>query len=100
MFLQRPDTIAAASGRHTSGTAVPELADSPVPTQACCCPAKPMIKVVMPPAPGRPHPVDLWLCGHHYRESRRALAAAGARARDLSLPASEAGPACTIAADL
>jgi hypothetical protein len=56
-----------------------------------------MIKIVMPPAPGRPHPVDLWLCGHHYRESRQALAAAGARARELSLPASLAGPACTIA---
>ena len=34
-----------------------------------------MIKIVMPPAPGRPHPVDLWLCGHRYRESRQALAA-------------------------
>jgi hypothetical protein len=32
----------------------------------------------MPPVPGRPHPTDLLLCGHHYRASRQALAAAGA----------------------
>ncbi len=32
----------------------------------------------MPPVPGRPHPVDLWLCGHHYRCSAAALEAAGA----------------------
>jgi hypothetical protein len=32
----------------------------------------------MPPAPGRPHSVDLWLCGHHYRTSLAALNAAGA----------------------
>ena len=33
---------------------------------------------VMPPAPGLDHPTDLLLCGHHYRASRSALAAAGA----------------------
>lgn len=38
----------------------------------------------MPPAAGRAHPVDLWLCGHHYRASSSALAAAGARAEDLT----------------
>jgi hypothetical protein len=47
----------------------------PVPTRACCCLARPMVKVVMPPASGRPHLVDLWLCGHHYHASRQALAA-------------------------
>ncbi len=26
----------------------------------------------------RPHPADLWLCGHHYRAARAALAQAGA----------------------
>ena len=30
----------------------------------------------MPPAPHRPHPVDLLLCGHHYRVSQAALRAA------------------------
>jgi hypothetical protein len=37
----------------------------------------------MPPTPDRPHPVDLLLCGHHYRVSRRALTAAGARILNL-----------------
>jgi len=46
--------------------------------RACCCPAKPAVVAVLPPAPGRDHETDLLLCGHHYRESRRALEAAGA----------------------
>ncbi len=33
----------------------------------------------MPPTAKRPHSVDLLLCGHHYRVSRAALTAAGAR---------------------
>ena len=50
---------------------------------ACCCTARPNVIAIMPPAPGRPHPTDLLLCGHHYRLSRRALAAAGAAVLDL-----------------
>jgi hypothetical protein len=46
--------------------------------RACCCPAKPAFAAVMPPAPGRDHPTELLLCGHHYRMSRSSLAAAGA----------------------
>lgn len=44
-----------------------------------------MVKVTMPPAPDRPHPVDLWLCGHHYRESVVALEIAGATVEDLTI---------------
>ena len=47
--------------------------------RACCCPAQPVVRVIMPPTPHREHSVDLLLCGHHYRVSRRALAAARAR---------------------
>jgi len=43
-----------------------------------CCPARPVVAVVMPPVPGRPYPIDLLLCGHHYRASEIALLAAGA----------------------
>jgi hypothetical protein len=51
--------------------------------RACCCPARPVVTVVMPPASGRPHPVDLLLlCGHHYRVSRAAVTAAGAAVYD------------------
>jgi len=51
--------------------------------RACCCPARAMVQVVMPPAPARPHHTELLLCGHHYRASRQALAAAGAIVREL-----------------
>src|SRR5215472_11356359 len=52
--------------------------------RACCCPAKPMVIAIMPPRRGRKHPTDLLLCGHHYRVSRKVLAAAGATVLDLS----------------
>ncbi len=37
----------------------------------------------MPSAAARWHPTELLLCGHHYRVSRQALAAAGATVLDL-----------------
>jgi len=46
--------------------------------RGCCCPARPVVTVVMPPVPGRPYPIDLLLCGHHYRASEIVLLAAGA----------------------
>ena len=51
--------------------------------RACCCPARAMVLVIMPPSAARPHQTELLLCGHHSRVSRQALAAAGARIRDL-----------------
>ena len=50
--------------------------------RACCCPARPMVTVVMPPTASRPYPIDLLLCGHHYRVSQAALRAAGATVYD------------------
>ena len=55
----------------------PSLAD-----RSCCCPARPVVKVLIPPGSARPHSVDLLLCGHHYLVSRAALAAANAVAID------------------
>ncbi len=55
----------------------PRLAD-----RSCCCPARPVVKVLIPPALTRPHSVDLLLCGHHYLASRAALAAVGAAVID------------------
>jgi hypothetical protein len=49
---------------------------------ACCCPARPAVRVVMPATASRPAPVDLLLCNHHYRASRAALQAAGATVYD------------------
>ena len=51
--------------------------------RACCCAAKAAVCVTMPPGLSRPHSTDLLLCGHHYRVSRQALAAAGAVVREL-----------------
>lgn len=51
--------------------------------RACCCPAQPVVRVIIPPTPERRHSVDLLLCGHHYRISRKALAAARARIENL-----------------
>lgn len=60
------------------------LADPTVPSRACCCPARPVVKVIMSPTPSRPHPVDLWLCGHHYRASLGPLQLAGASVEDFT----------------
>ena len=50
--------------------------------RACCCPARPVVRVMMPATACRPDPVDLLLCGHHYRASQAALQAAGAAVYD------------------
>jgi hypothetical protein len=75
----------------TAGTPVGEQAAGPAPEdraewsgppavadRACCCPARPLVRVLIPPAPARPHSVDLLLCGHHYRACRAGLTAAHA----------------------
>jgi hypothetical protein len=74
--------------------AVPPLKESiftdpAIPSRACCCAARPVVRVIMPPAAGRADPVDLWLCGHHFRASRGALCAAGAIVEDLTGPADQ-----------
>ncbi len=78
-------------GRHPAPSAPVQewrpAMDPEVPSRSCCCPARPVVKVIMPPAPGRTHPVDLWLCGHHYRASRAALLLTGARVENLATPA-------------
>jgi hypothetical protein len=85
MFRRRAEASAAEHRSHANGPGQ-GLRDPLTPALACCCPARPMVKVVMPETPGRSHPVDLWLCGHHYSASRQALAAAGARVYHLAGP--------------
>lgn len=63
-------------------------ADSPVTVgSACCCPANPVVRVIMPATPARPHETELLLCGHHYRVSRQALDTANATVTELRGPA-------------
>ncbi len=70
----------AATAQRGSG----DTADSPAQAdRACCCPAKAVVRVTVPPTLARPRPTDLLLCGHHYRVSRDALAAASATVRGL-----------------
>jgi hypothetical protein len=67
--------------------------------RACCCPARPVVTVVIPGGRGRPRPTDLLLCGHHYRASRSALHAVGADVYDkagvlIMTGDGEQSPAC------
>jgi hypothetical protein len=39
-------------------------------TERACCPARLVVRVIMSATATRPEPVDLLLCGHHYRVSR------------------------------
>jgi len=52
--------------------------------RACCCLAQPAVIAVMPPRGERQAETDLLLCGHHYRFSKAALAAADARILDMT----------------
>ena len=52
--------------------------------QACCCVARAVVRVVMPPTADRPHETELLLCGHHCRASRAALSAAHASVHELA----------------
>lgn len=45
---------------------------------ACCCPAPAFARVLVPPRGQRRRVIDLFLCAHHYRISRPALADLGA----------------------
>ena len=85
----RPDTAAAAahsrpaSPQRRSAPDV-DLSAARRAGRSCCCSAKPLIIAFIPPAPGQPHQTDLLLCGHHYRASQQALAAAVATVVDLN----------------
>jgi len=84
-MFHRHDTATTAGppAEHPDLAHTGALADPSVPMQADCCPARPMFKIVIPPAATRTRPADLWLCGHHYRASRAALNSAGAHVYPL-----------------
>ena len=54
------------------------------PTRACCCSAPPQVKILIPARIGGP--IDLYLCGHHYRASIGPLALADATAHFRDRP--------------
>lgn len=75
-FLRR--TANADTGTSLANESLPAVLD-----RACCCPSQPAVLVLLPPTSDRPHETDLLLCGHHYRSSQDALAAANAVVLDL-----------------
>ena len=75
----------------------PRFTDPSIPSMACCCPARPVVRVIMPPTANRRHSVDLWLCGHHYRASLLALLASGAIVEDLTGTADRPRAECAAA---
>ncbi len=75
-----------------------EARQAVAPGAACCCPARPVVQVIMPPTATRPHRTELLLCGHHYRVSRQALAAAHATVTEL--PGISGSPLASLVADL
>jgi hypothetical protein len=75
---------AAAEHKGPGGPAVELITEpSALVVSACCCPARPAVRVIMPPGPARPRSTELLLCGHHYRVSRAALSAARAVVYEL-----------------
>lgn len=71
--MRFPHRRAKAADDQAAWSGPPRLAD-----RSCCCPARPVVRVLIPAASPRPHSVDLLLCGHHYLTSRAALAAVNA----------------------
>ncbi len=77
MKFPRRKAAARADVNQAAWYDPPRLAD-----RSCCCPARPVVRVLIPPTAERRHAADLLLCGHHYLTSRAALAAANAVAID------------------
>jgi hypothetical protein len=75
------DDAAAKQSPGNVASMPADLAD--LADRACCCPAQAMVRVILPPTATRPHETELLLCGHHYRASRQALAAAHAAVCEL-----------------
>lgn len=75
------DTTAAQTAPGGAASAISVTAGPA--GRACCCPANAVVRVIMPPTAARPRETELLLCGHHYRVSRPALAAAQATVRQL-----------------
>jgi hypothetical protein len=75
--------LSGQAGPQRAGACVIDWRAARRAERACCCPARPAIIAIMPPAASRPHPTDLLLCRHHYRVSQRSLADAGASVLEL-----------------
>jgi hypothetical protein len=78
-----------AAGRREPALQLDDLlprrtASFSVTDRSCCCPARPVVMVVLPATATRPARADLLLCGHHFRAHEAALRAAGASVYDVN----------------
>jgi hypothetical protein len=80
--LSRDDVRTALRSGETGDDAVNQGYPGWLRDRACCCPSRPVVRVVMPAAGHRLRSVDLLLCGHHYRASRERLEASRAAVYD------------------
>src|SRR5208282_6357374 len=87
---RKAKAAARAAGNQAAWDGPPRLAD-----RSCCCPARPVVRVLIPPTAELRHPTDLLLCGHHYLTSRAALATANAVAIDETGAVLEPPPTST-----
>ena len=83
-----PDGAAAAAAER--------IPPSPPEFHACCCPGRPVVRVIMPASVTRPRPVDLLLCGHHYRVSQETITAAHGTVQVLPERSADAATALLI----
>ncbi|MFD8307117.1 universal stress protein [Streptomyces sp. NPDC059690] len=79
-----PRPLRAGVKIHDSHVDPAEPGTNGWPARACCCSAPPQVKILMPVRNGRP--IDLYLCGHHYRASLGPLVLAGATAHFRDRP--------------
>jgi len=83
IFRQSPAGRAEGAAGLVDATA-PHGPAAGLTDQACCCVARAVVRVIMPPTADRPHETELLMCGHHYRASRPALSAAHASVHELA----------------
>ena len=79
----RPSSAGLLEGAAGLSDAAARPGPPASPFGQACCVARAVVRVAMPPTAARPHETELLLCGHHYRVSRAALAAAHAAVSQL-----------------
>jgi len=94
-FPHHSEALAVAPD-SAAATAAERIPPSPLEFHACCCPGRPVVRVIMPASATRPRPVDLLLCGHHYRVSQEAIAAAHGTMQVLPERSADAAAALLI----
>jgi hypothetical protein len=81
--FRRPSEALATAPDATAAAEAERSAPSAAEFRACCCPGRPLVRVIMPASSAGTRPTDLLLCGHHYRVNQAAITAAHATAELL-----------------